>query len=48
MLKDPQKLKDQQKKRHDLVATLDKPGGSDNAARLALSMIEATQSPAPN
>jgi len=41
MLKDATKLQDQRKKLHELVATLDTPGASDNAARLALGMIDA-------
>jgi len=40
MLKEPSKLEEQRRKLRDLVATLDKPGGSDNVAKLALSMME--------
>jgi lipid-A-disaccharide synthase len=40
ILKEPEMLEDQRRKLGDLVATLDRPGGSDNVAKLALSMIE--------
>ena len=47
MLKKPGKLEEQRKKLRELIRTLDKPGGSDNVARLALSMIEGEKTSAP-
>jgi lipid-A-disaccharide synthase len=39
LLKHPEKLADQRKKLRELMSTLDKPGASMNAARLALEVI---------
>ncbi len=47
MLKEPGKLEEQRTKLRELVGTLDKPGGSDHAAQLALSMIEKKKTSAP-
>ena len=44
MLKEPGKLEEQRRKLGELVATLDKPGASDNAARVALSMMSSSGS----
>jgi len=44
MLKEPGKLEEQRRKLGELVATLDKPGASDNAARVALSMMSSSSS----
>jgi lipid-A-disaccharide synthase len=46
-LRHPEKLEDQRRKLDALVKSLDKPGASANAARIALGLMERPVAPAP-